>query len=444
MIPEGVVLVAGPYLANGVSNTFDFEFQCSSDEHVEVTVSVDDVETILVLDTDFTVALNPDQDSNPGGVVTIVTVPEAGTLVVVASDVPAQQGLDLTQGGAFNPEVIEQKFDDIVLMIGRLRADNDRAVKSGITSGVDPDAIVASLLAAVSAAQASAAIAVSAAAAAEAAVPSGSLAYTPVDIAGDSMTGQLEVPSLVVNGGAVLSALTSAAVALLDDTTFPAMRTTLDASRLTASRSAVTPATDDYIGGTDTSDSGSEKRFLVSELVALASVAPTTGVIISVDFAASGSGTFTKPTDATKALVEVVGGGGVGRGDSGGASYGGGAGGYSAKLYTAANVTYTVGAGATSERTNGGTTTATVSAVSITASGGNGTSSGAGGTASGGDINVTGQAGESANANASERRVGGSGMLLNYGSGALTRPTGGSTDIAMAARSGAVRVTWYK
>lgn len=170
----------------------------------------------------------------------------------------------------------------------------------------------------------------------------------------------------------------------------------------------------------------------------------TVGTIISQQLVTSGSGVLPKPAGAKRVLVEVQGGGGVGRSDSALASYGGGAGGYSAKLYTAANVTYTVGAGATTPISNGGTTTATVSGVSITASGGNGTSSGAGGTASGGDINVTGQAGEPGNMNTSEIRVGGSGMLLSYGSGAFTKPNSSTTYIAMAARSGAVRVTWYK
>lgn len=56
---------------------------------------------------------------------------------------------------------------------------------------------------------------------------------------------------------------------LLTQADAPTARTTLDASRLTASRSAVTPATDDYIGVTDTSDSSAERKVLISDLVSL-------------------------------------------------------------------------------------------------------------------------------------------------------------------------------
>lgn len=427
MIPEGVVLVAGPYLANGVSNTFDFEFPCSSDEHVEVTVSVDDVETILVLDTDFTVALNPDQDSNPGGVVTIVTVPEAGALVVVASDVPAQQGLDLTQGGAFNPEVIEQKFDDIVLMIGRLRADIDRAVKSGITSDVDPDDLVASLLAASSAAASSAAAAASSAAAAEAAIPSGSLGFTPVNVTGDTMTGQLKVPSFVVNGGAVLSALTAAAVSLLDDTTFPAMRTTLDASQLTASRSAVTPALDDYIGGTDTSDSGAEKKFLLSDILDLVlSGAPKAVRTFT-------SGTSYTPSNNVKSFrVFVQGATGSPTTSAAAGTNGVGGPGYSEKFYASPSGSYSMTIGAAGV-TNGNGGTTTFDTISITGSQANGT----GGVASGGDFNANGGSGGSgagsggggggggAGSRAGNGYAGGAGTTSGVGAGGGGGGTGG-------------------
>ena len=169
---------------------------------------------------------------------------------------------------------------------------------------------------------------------------------------------------------------------------------------------------------------------------------PTTNVIISQQLVTSGSGTLTKPTAANQMLVEVAGGGGVGRSDYGFSSSGGPAGGYSSKIYTAADVSYVIGAAGVSPQSNGGTTTATVSGVSITAGGGQGASN-TGGTASGGDINVAGKSGESSNADVAAVRVGAPGPFLNYGSGALTRPASGG-EVGLAATSGAMRVTWYK
>lgn len=134
MISEGVALVAGPYTADGVNATFDFDFPCTSKNNVEVTISVSGVESVLTLDTEFTVSLNADQSTSPGGTVTITSLPAAGTLVAVASSIPLKQGLDLTQGGSFNPDAIETALDNLVLLIGQALAEIDRCLKLDITS----------------------------------------------------------------------------------------------------------------------------------------------------------------------------------------------------------------------------------------------------------------------------------------------------------------------
>lgn len=134
MISEGVALVAGPYTADGINATYEFAFPCTSKNNVEVTISVDDVESVLTLGTEYTVSLNADQSTSPGGTVTITSLPAVDTLVAIASAVPLKQGLDLTQGGAFNPEAIETALDNLVLLVGQSIAEIDRCLKLDITS----------------------------------------------------------------------------------------------------------------------------------------------------------------------------------------------------------------------------------------------------------------------------------------------------------------------
>ncbi len=112
------------------------------------------------------------------------------------------------------------------------------------------------------------------------------------------------------------------------------------------------------------------------------------------------SGTWTKPADVTKILVEVVGGGGGGQsgfGSGGGGGGGGGAGGYSRKLIGVggiSSVPVTVGAGGDIEATGstssfGGYCSATGGVHNPVGEGGSG------GAGSGGDINTTGGDGQS-------------------------------------------------
>lgn len=211
MISEGVDLVAGPYVSNGVYGVHPFSFPCSSKNNITVTTEFDGVETIRVLDSEYTVSLNADQNGNPGGTITFSPVPVANTNIVIESSIPVKQSLDFTQGGAFNPDTLERALDDLALLIGQVRALADRALKIQVTSTDDPDDLIASVFAAEASAAASASAAAGSAFAAANVVSAGDLGFMPVDVAGDTMTGQLEVPSFVVNGSAAITTLGNAA-----------------------------------------------------------------------------------------------------------------------------------------------------------------------------------------------------------------------------------------
>lgn len=202
-----------PFVGNNVTTAFPFTFKVFSSSEVEVVRVVDatEVETTLVLTTDYTVSLNADQDADPGGTVTLLSALATGTTLVITSNVANTQSTALTNNGGFYPHVIEDALDRATIQIQQLSEQVERSVKVPITSTTDPDALVASVVASEASAAASAAAAASSAAAAAAAVPSGSLGYTPVNITGDTMTGLLEVPSLKVNGSAAITTIGDAA-----------------------------------------------------------------------------------------------------------------------------------------------------------------------------------------------------------------------------------------
>ena len=58
---------AGPYTGNGATREFAFTFKVFEAKDLSVYRSTDTVEELLVLDTDYSVELESDQDNSPGG-----------------------------------------------------------------------------------------------------------------------------------------------------------------------------------------------------------------------------------------------------------------------------------------------------------------------------------------------------------------------------------------
>jgi hypothetical protein len=140
---------AGPFIGNGTAATFPFTFkvfQASDLEVVKLTVATN-VETILVLNTDFTAVVNEDQNSNPGGSITLTAgALAAGYNLVITSDIENLQPTDLTNQGGFYPEVITDALDRATIQIQQLQEAVDRSAKLPITSSADADALVADIV----------------------------------------------------------------------------------------------------------------------------------------------------------------------------------------------------------------------------------------------------------------------------------------------------------
>jgi hypothetical protein len=141
---------AGPFVGNGTASTFAFTFkvfQASDLEVVRLNVATT-IETILVINSDYTVSLNADQNSNPGGSITLTAgALAAGFNLVITSDIQNLQPTDIVNQGGFYPDVIEDALDRATIQIQQLQEAVDRSAKLPITSSEDADALVADIVA---------------------------------------------------------------------------------------------------------------------------------------------------------------------------------------------------------------------------------------------------------------------------------------------------------
>lgn len=141
----------GPYDCNGSQVAFPFTFKVftKNDLIVVLTDIATDIETDLVVDTNYTVSLNADQNNNPGGTVTTVTTYPTGKKITIARDIALTQQVNVTN---FRPDVIERTFDKLTMLIQQVQEGVGRAIKTKISSEDSPDELMAALDASVQAA----------------------------------------------------------------------------------------------------------------------------------------------------------------------------------------------------------------------------------------------------------------------------------------------------
>ena len=120
---------AGPYSGNDVATAFAFAFKVFSEADVLVVfTSASNAETVLTLTTDYTVTLNADQDTNPGGSVTLPAALVTGTKLTITSSVADLQPVTLTNNGGFYPRVINDALDRATIQIQQLKEKLGRAL----------------------------------------------------------------------------------------------------------------------------------------------------------------------------------------------------------------------------------------------------------------------------------------------------------------------------
>ena len=127
------------YAGNGKTTAFPFAFKVFNATDVAVAVGANtEGSTDLAYGTDYTVALNSDQETNPGGTVTVTTAPATGYNLAITSSVPYDQPMKLTPYDGFNPETLNDNSDRQCVQIQQIKEKLDRAVVVDSTDTMTP------------------------------------------------------------------------------------------------------------------------------------------------------------------------------------------------------------------------------------------------------------------------------------------------------------------
>ncbi len=143
---------AGPYVGTGQTSAFSFGFKVFRRGDVKVVRSesnaTDALETVLKLDTDYQVSLNADQETSPGGEVTLTTPLQNGFRLAITSAIVPDQLMVLTNHDGFLPTTINDAHDKAIALIQELKESDARTLKTPITSSKTPEELTAELLSA--------------------------------------------------------------------------------------------------------------------------------------------------------------------------------------------------------------------------------------------------------------------------------------------------------
>lgn len=194
---------AGPYAGNGSATTFAFAFKVFSAADVLVVRAdtATGIEATLTLTTDYTVSLNADQDTSPGGTITTTTAPATGQTITLSSDMAYTQPVELTNNGGFYPRVINDALDRLTIGQQQLAEQVGRSIKTYISEAKTPEELRDELFSIEGAAASSAA---SAAASAEIAALSAQQVASVIGFGavGDGVNDDTAAIQAAVNSGA--------------------------------------------------------------------------------------------------------------------------------------------------------------------------------------------------------------------------------------------------
>lgn len=122
--------------------TVSFSFRCF--DVGDVLIILDDGTTATEYNsTDFTITLNADQYTNPGGTVDFGEVPASPREVYIGSNIEALQETDMRNATSYRASVIENWMDRMTMIIQQVKADYDRCLKIGrTTSGAEVSELI--------------------------------------------------------------------------------------------------------------------------------------------------------------------------------------------------------------------------------------------------------------------------------------------------------------
>jgi hypothetical protein len=142
---------AGPYTGNGIATSFPFTFKVfAAADILVISANLLEVESTLLLGTDYTVSLNPNQDISPGGSVELLSALATDYKLVLTSAVDVLQPVDLTNQGGFYPTVINNALDRLTIICQQLKESVGRALTLPISSTSTTDEYLDNLISSIS------------------------------------------------------------------------------------------------------------------------------------------------------------------------------------------------------------------------------------------------------------------------------------------------------
>ena len=122
-------------VGNGVTTSFAFTFKVQSSADIVVYRLEDGVQDEV--DTaDYTVSLNANQNTNPGGSVLFDTAPTSAQSFIISTDADATQELNIQNQATFNPATVMEALDKLTIQSQQLRQWLTRSVSLPLTDGL--------------------------------------------------------------------------------------------------------------------------------------------------------------------------------------------------------------------------------------------------------------------------------------------------------------------
>ena len=144
MTVSSTTRITTPFIGTGVLvPTFPFAFKVFVNTDILAVINYNGAQTTLTLTSDYSVALNSDQDGSPGGTITLNTLSNTpgivggnlavGATMVISSQVPQLQSNTLTNFGGFFPTVINAMVDRLTILVQQLALTISRGLTFPIT-----------------------------------------------------------------------------------------------------------------------------------------------------------------------------------------------------------------------------------------------------------------------------------------------------------------------
>lgn len=131
---------AGPYLGDGIQREFPFTFKVFSAEDVRAYVADGRLgtERALAYGSDYRVTLHPDQETRPGGLLTLTAALAVGDKLAINSKTDIVQSKVFTNQGGFYPVLLNDALDLLTVICQELQAQLARAMLAPVNATVTP------------------------------------------------------------------------------------------------------------------------------------------------------------------------------------------------------------------------------------------------------------------------------------------------------------------